>query len=367
MKDPRLTKLAKNILEYSCKLEKGQSIIIEASARTRDLVVELVRQVYKIGAYPFVRLADEQVTREVLKGVTPELSKLMCEFAKPLFEHADAYISILSNRNSFETSDVPMDRKLSHMKYYGQPIHIDIRAAKHNWVLIEYPSPSMAQSAQMPYEAFEDFYFEVCTMDYGKMRKAMQPLKDLMERTDKVRIVAKDTDLTFSIKGQKACICSGESNIPDGEVFTSPIKDSINGQILFNTPSMRGGVLHDNIMFKFKDGKIIEATSSNTKALTQELDTDEGARYIGEFALGVNPRITKPMNDTLFDEKIGGSLHMAVGNCIKETPNGNKSSVHWDIILRGIGFKCEIWFDDVLIRKDGKFLLKELKNLEELK
>jgi len=366
MKDPRIQKLASQLLKHSVKLKKGQSIIIEGSDQAKDLIVEIVRQVYKVGAYPFVRLGSAQVSREILMGMTEELSKRMCKYALPLFQESDAYIGIGASRNAFETSDVPADKKTLHSKHYGKPIHMDIRSVKHKWVIMHWPNASMAQMARMSMEAFTDFYFDVCNMNYEKMHKAMLPLQALMQKTDKVRVVAPDTDLTFSIKGQNAKICSGECNIPDGEIMTSPLKDSVNGKIRFNIPSLCKGIVHNDITVTFKDGKVIDAKSSNTKALLAELDSDEGARFTGEFAFGVNPYINQPMYDTLFDEKMGGSIHIALGNGYDENygdkAKKNFSQIHWDVIQshtpdNGGG---EIYFDDVLIRKDGRFVLKEL-------
>jgi len=265
----------------------------------------------------------------------------------------------------FESADVPVENKNIYQLHYGKPIHIDIRVKKGNWTILRYPNSSMAQLAKTSIEAFEDFYFDVCNLDYQKMHDAMVPLKKLIERTDKVRIVAKDTDLTFSLKGQKAEICAGRHNIPDGEIMTAPLRGSVNGKITFNIPSLHKGVVYENIALTFKDGKVVDATANYTNALNTELDQDEGARYIGEFAFGVNPHISKPMYDTLFDEKMVGSIHFALGNTYEEVSNGNKSQLHWDIIQshakkHGGG---EIWFDDVLIRKDGVFVIKELEAL----
>jgi len=362
MKDPRIEKLAKGLLNHSIKLKKGESCLIAADIGAKHLVIELVRQIYKMGAFPFVRLGDDQISREVMMGMTPELSKKMLKNTMPTLEGCDTYISIRYNHNAFELSDVPGDIKVTHTKNYGKPvsdyIHKNIR-----WVLLNQPTVADAQLAQMSHEAFTDFFYEVCTMDYSKMHKAMIPLKELLEKTDRVRIVDRDTDLTFSIKGQKSHICSGSHNIPDGEVFTSPILKSVNGKIKFNTPSLHKDVMHSDITLEFADGKIINATSSNTKELITEIDSDEGAQFVGEFALGTNPYIKKPMNDTLFDEKIAGSIHLALGKCIEEAPNGNKSQIHWDIVHMG----GEIYFDDILIRKDGKFLTKELLPLNATK
>jgi len=358
MKDPRIEKLARNLLTHSIKLKKGQTVIIETNAHARELVTELVTQVYQIGAYPFVRLGDEQVSRAIMFGITEDQSKRMCKYAMPLFQEAHAWIGIISNQNAFESADVPNDKKKIQTTHYGRPI-TDIRVKNLNWVLLQWPSASLAQLCQTSLEAFEDFYFDVCTMDYGKMHEAMLPLQKLLGKTDRVRIVDTDTDLTFSVKGQSSVICAGSHNIPDGEIFTSPIRESVNGKIKFNIPSLHKGIMHNDIALEFQNGRVINANSSNTKELIAELDSDEGARYIGEFAFGVNPYIKKPMNDTLFDEKIAGSIHFALGKCYDDAPNGNESQVHWDIVHIG----GEIYFDDILVRKDGKFIPKELNVL----
>ena len=220
-------------------------------------------------------------------------------------------------------------------------------------------------------EAFEDFFFNVCTLDYNKMSRAMDPLVDLMQRTDKVHLVGPDTDLTFSIKGIPAVKCDGRCNIPDGEVYTAPVKESMNGVISYNTFSEEQGFTYENIRFEVKDGKIIMATANDTARINALLDTDAGARYFGEFAIGVNPYVLHPMKDTLFDEKICGSFHLTPGMAYEDAFNGNKSAVHWDLVMiqRPEYGGGEIWFDDVLIRKDGLFVIDELKclNPENLK
>jgi aminopeptidase len=220
-------------------------------------------------------------------------------------------------------------------------------------------------------EAFEDFYFDVCNLDYARMAEAMDPLQELMNKTDRVRITGPGTDISFSIKDIGSVKCCGRRNIPDGELYTAPVRDSVNGVISYNTPSINGGVTYENIRFVFKDGKIVEATANHTDRINTVLDADEGARYIGEFSFGFNPYIQHPMKDTLFDEKIDGSLHFTPGQAYKAANNGNVSSVHWDLVLiqRPEYGGGEIWFDDVLIRKDGRFVLPELEvlNPENLK
>jgi len=248
---------------------------------------------------------------------------------------------------------------------------LDYRVDHTKWCVLRYPIPSLAQSAGMSQEAFADFYYKVCTLDYKKMSQAMDALVDLMNRTDKVQLKGPGTDLTFSIKGIGAKKCAGRCNIPDGEVYSAPVKDSMNGYITYNTVSLEEGFTYDNIYFEVKDGKIVKATAHDTERINAHLDTDEGARYFGEFAIGVNPYILEPMKDTLFDEKIAGSFHLTPGMCYEDAPNGNKSAIHWDLVMiqRPEYGGGEIWFDDVLIRKDGLFVVPELEclNPENLK
>lgn len=232
--------------------------------------------------------------------------------------------------------------------------------------MLRWPTPSMAQMAGMSTEVFEDFYFDACTIDYGKMEKAMEPLVQLMKEIDEVRIVGPGvTDISFSIKGMPQVIYAGEHNIPDGEIMTAPIRDSINGIIHFNTPSIFYGSTFKNIYLEFKNGKVIRASCNLNERINEILDQDEGARFIGEFAFGLNPYISKNINDILFDEKIKGSIHLALGNSYKECDNGNRSAIHWDLILIqtsefGGG---TIYFDNKIVRKDGYFVLDDLRGL----
>ena len=292
-----------------------------------------------------------------------EQLKFQREYEMYQMKGMDAYIAVRASDNTSELSDVPSD-KLNLYSKMLRPV-IDERVDHTKWVIMRYPNNSMAQLSNMSLEAFENFYYDVCTLDYAKMSEAMDPLVDLMNRTDKVRIVSPGTDLTFSIKGIPAIKCVGECNIPDGEVYTAPVKNSVNGVISYNTVSLEQGFTYDNIVFRIEDGKIVEAHSNDDVRINALLDTDEGARYFGEFAIGVNPYVLHPMKDTLFDEKICGSIHFTPGASYEDASNGNKSAVHWDLVLiqREDYGGGEIWFDDVLIRKDGIFVLPELKGL----
>ncbi|HML69372.1 MAG TPA: aminopeptidase [Clostridia bacterium] len=362
MFDPRILKLADGLVNFSCAVKPGENVLIQSIGGNEDLTRALIKAVYQAGSVPFLWLEDKSLDREIMLHCTPEQLTRRAKVDASMMEQMQAFIGIRGGANASEFSDVPGDKFNDYMTYYWTPVHGKIRVPKTKWVILRYPSPSMAQLADMSTEAFEDYYFNVCTLDYSKMDKAMDSLKALMERTDKVRLVAPGTDLTFSIKGLPAIKCAGNMNIPDGEVYTAPVKNSVNGTIAYNTPSLEAGFTFTDIKFTFKDGKIIEATANDNARINNQLDIDEGARYVGEFAIGVNPYITFPMKDTLFDEKIAGSIHFTPGSCYDDCNNGNKSSQHWDIVLiqtpeYGGG---EIWFDDVLIRKDGMFVLPEL-------
>jgi aminopeptidase len=281
-------------------------------------------------------------------------------------EKVQCYVGARGSHNVSELSDVPADKQKLWEDILWKKVHGEVRVPKTRWVVLRWPTQSMAQMAEMSTDAFEEYYFNVCTMDYAKMAAAMQPLVKMLTAADQVRLKGPgDTDLTFSTKGIAAIPCDGKVNIPDGEVFTAPVKDSVNGVIQFNCPTMYRGITHNDVRLTFKDGKIVNATSTATQKLNEVFDTDEGARYVGEFAIGFNPYCTKPMKDILFDEKIAGSIHFTPGSCYDEASNGNKSSIHWDLVMMqtpeaGGG---EIWFDGKLVRKDGRFVVDELAGL----
>ena len=365
MKDPRITLLAKNLINYSVNLQKGEKVLIENFGIQTELVTALVQEAYAAGGFPFVSLKDHQVDRALLMGAKEEQYEMMANYEAKVMKEMDAYIGLRAGNNISEQADVPSDKMAIHGRTIGKKVHRDIRVPKTKWVVLRYPTQSMAQLAKMSTEAFEDFYFDVCNLDYGKMSGAMDSLVELMDKTDKVRITGPGTDLSFSIKGIKAIKCAGEMNIPDGEVYTAPVRDSINGVISYNTPSPYQGFTFENVKLTFKEGKIIDAKANDTERITKIFDTDEGARYVGEFAIGVNPFIQTPMQDILFDEKIDGSFHFTPGQCYEEASNGNHSDIHWDLvnIQRPEYGGGEIYFDDVLIRKDGIFVIPELEKL----
>lgn len=362
--DPRIKELADLLTDYSCDIQPGDKVLISYEGEcSKNLARQLIKNVYNKGGLPYAEIRDSQITREILLNCTEEQIKFKddCDLAQ--MKGMQAYIAIRAGNNTAELADVPSD-KLNLYSKLSRPT-LDYRVNETKWVVLRYPNHSMAQLANSSLEAFEDFYFDVCTLDYRRMSEAMTPLVQLMNKTDKVQIKGPDTDLTFSIKGIGAVKCDGLRNIPDGEVYTAPVRESMNGFISYNTPSEEQGFTYENIRFEVKDGKIVDARANDNKKINDLLNVDEGARYFGEFALGVNPYILHPMKDTLFDEKIAGSFHLTPGMCYEDAPNGNKSANHWDLVMiqRPEYGGGEILFDDVLIRKDGIFVLPELEGL----
>jgi aminopeptidase len=366
MIDPRITKLADTLINFSCGVKPGEKILFELIDIPHEFGIECARIAGEAGAHPLILLKSNQINRALMLAGAQEQFDLIADVEKLQMENVQCYVGARGSHNVSELSDVPAEKQKLYESTVWKRVHGDVRVRNTRWVVLRWPHPSMAQLAQMSTPAFEQFYFDVCTMNYAKMGEAMLALKARMERTDQVRLLGpSDTDLTFSIKGISAICCDGHLNIPDGEVFTAPVRDSVNGVIHYNTPNLNRGVTHEDIRFVCKDGQIVEATSTNTDKINEVLDSDAGARYFGEFAIGVNPYINHPMKDALFDEKIAGSIHLTPGRAYDEADNGNRSEVHWDITLiqtheYGGG---EIYFDGELVRKDGVFVVDDLKPL----
>ncbi|MBT3318156.1 MAG: aminopeptidase [Clostridia bacterium] len=358
MIDQRLIKLCKSLVSYSMNVQKGDKVLIENFDCPDELSTQLIKEVYAVGGIPYHISRSISVRRALLQNATKEQIADMTRYDSLRMQDMDAYVAFRGSNNNSELSDVNEDNMTLFQSTYSKQVHLDLRVAKTKWVILRYPNGSMAQLAGKSTEQFEDFYFDVCNLDYAKMGKAMEVLQKRMKSVDNVHIVAKDTDITFSIKDIPSNKCAGDRNVPDGEVYTAPVKTSVNGVITYNTPSFLQGFKFENVRLEFKDGKIIKATANDNDRINKILDTDEGARYIGEFAMGVNPYIQNPMCDTLFDEKIAGSIHLTPGACYEEADNGNQSAVHWDLVQihRPEYGGGEIYFDDELVRKDGVFL-----------
>jgi len=366
MEDPRLTQLAEQLIQYSIQLKPKEKILIEGNGtQSEPLISALIKETYKAGGIPQVRWGNKAILREYLMQATEEQIKLQAASESVIMKEMDAYIGFSALENFSELADVPQEKTALWMAHHFEPVHHQLRCNGTRWVVLRYPTAAMAQASNMSTRGFENFFFDVCNLDYQKMSRAMDPLKELMEKTEQVHLKGPGTDLRFSIKNIPVIKCDGHRNIPDGEVYTAPVRDSVEGTLQYNTPSEYQGITYDNIRFRFEKGKIVEATANDKKAINRLLDSDEGARYIGEFAIGVNPYILHPMKETLFDEKIAGSFHFTPGNCYEVAPNGNHSNIHWDLVCiqRSDYGGGEIWFDGKLIRKNGIFTLPELEGL----
>lgn len=367
MPDTRVNKLAELLINHSTRLKKGEHILIEAFDIPEDAVIAIIKAARKVGGHPHVAIRNNRVMRAMIVDAEDDNLAAWGDIDLYRMKKMDAYLGVRGSQNVSELGDIPGPQMQKQGKLYAKPVHFEQRVNHTKWCVLRWPTPSMAQLAQMSTEAFEDFYFDVCTMNYPKMDAAVQPLSKLMSTTDKVHLKGpNDTDLTFSIKGIPNIPCCGEYNIPDGEIFTAPVRDSVNGVIHYNTPTIYNGVSFTNIRLEFKNGKIVKATADqNSDKLDAIFNTDEGARYVGEFAIGFNPYITHAMKDILFDEKIAGSLHFTPGRAYENAYNGNKSEIHWDLVMiqRPEFGGGTIEFDGQVIRKDGLFVPKELQAL----
>jgi aminopeptidase len=364
MHDARIDALARQLVRYSTALKKGDKVLIDLHDVPDSIGLALIRETRARGATPILRVHHGRLSREMLMGADDTQYSIISKHLLAEMKDMDAYIALRGGHNIAENSDVPPDRMRLAMKHM-RPV-LDHRVKKTKWCVLRWPSASMAQQAGMSTEAFEDFYFKTCLLDYKALLPSMNALKKLMDRTDKVEIKGPGTDLRFSIKGINSIVCGGNYNIPDGEVFTAPVRDSVEGFISYNAPTIYQGIPFDAIRLEFSKGKIIKAEAgAKTKALNRILDSDDGARYIGEFALGFHPMIREPMRDILFDEKIAGSFHFTPGQAYEDADNGNRSQVHWDMvnIQRKDYGGGEIYFDGKLIRKNGVFLAKALAKL----
>ena len=360
----RIKKLAEIIVNHSLKVKENDRVLITYEGiEAMPLVKAITKEVINKKGVVESDYRDSDLECIIKENLTDSIIESKTKKLKFEVENYDCFVRICYRKSDYYDKNMDKDMKVKLLN--SQDPYKEIRVNERRWVLLNYPSVVDAFKAHLTPEEFYNFSLDTMTIDYEKMYRDTLALKELMEKTDKVRIVAPNTDITFSIKGLPAIICAGECNIPDGECFTAPVKDSVNGTITYNVPSPYHGEIFEHVSLTFKDGKIIEARSNNNEKLKEIFETDEGARYVGEFSLGFNPMIKNPMGDILFDEKIAGSLHFTPGCSYDECPNGNKSKIHWDLVLiqREEYGGGEIYFDDVLIRKNGLFVLPELENL----
>lgn len=363
MKDLRVAEMAKVLVDYSTRIKKGDRVLISASGfEASPLVKELYQRCLSRGAeYVEYSFNLPEIDRLFYNTASSKQLEVFPQHKLDFYKTLTAYIGISAGENSMVNANSNQKSMGAYQKL-TRPL-VDQRVRHTKWVVTRFPTHGAAQEARMSLDEYEEYLFAACNIDWSAESKKMEKLKRLMDNTSSVRLKGgDDTDIVFSIKGLKGIKCDGRFNMPDGEVFTAPVRDSVQGFITYNCPTVYQGREFNNIRLEFKNGRIVKAAAGDmTQALNKILDTDEGARFIGEFALGVNPNIRTPMRNILFDEKIFGSIHFTPGQAYDEADNGNRSAVHWDMVrLMQDG---EIWFDDRLIQKNGRFVIKELEEL----
>lgn len=365
MRDERLTRLARQVIEYSVALQKGEHVLIHCTGAEEPLVRELIDCALERGAYPHLDISNPRLRARILGAYDENLAEVEAAWMEERMAHMSASISVSTFENPMEYARIAREKLALYSKLVGSRAGKRERAGEVRWCVLIYPTPMYAYGANMSTEEFENYYFKVCCLDYARLGQEMDKLRELMEKTHEVRIVRPDTDLTFSIDSIGKMSSKGDRNVPDGEVYTAPKLHSVNGHIRFNVPSIRDGVRFEDISLRFKEGRVIEASSNETEKLNRMLDTDAGARYTGEFAFGVNPYLKTPIGTTLFDEKINGSIHIALGNALDLTDNGNRSAIHWDMvaILREEYGGGEVYFDGQCVQRNGLFLPEALQAL----
>jgi len=362
--DPRFDRLAELLVHHSTTLQPGEHVLVEAFDVPREMVLALIRAARAAGAHPHVALRDTRVMRALVDGAPEAALDVWAGNDRHRMTTMQAYIALRGGANASENAGIPQEQMQRWARHYSKPVHFEQRINHTKWCVLRWPSPSMAQLAEMSTGDFEDFYFKACTMDYARMAVVAEPLAARMRAADQVHLKGPgDTDLTFSIRGIAVIPCCGDKNIPDGECFTAPVRDSVNGVIQFNTATLYNGLSFRDIRLTFEDGRIKAATAAQGgEHLAGVFDTDEGARYVGEFSLGFHPHILTPMKDILFDEKIAGSLHFTPGRAYEEADNTNRSEIHWDLVLiqRPEYGGGTVAFDGEVIRRDGLFVPEDL-------
>lgn len=352
--------LADKLLSHSIELKKDENVMLQLIGfNGRGLLRALVESVREQGANPFIKIEDPEINRMLLERGNEEFWKLQATADQlPLMKEMDAFIGIRGAENIYEPSDADKEANRAYSEQFLKPVHFEERVNNTKWCVLRYPSAAFAMNAKMPTERFRKFYFDACLFDYQKLEEAMKPLEEKLRNTDIIELKGDGTDISFSVKDQNWIPCYGKRNIPDGELFSSPILASVNGEITY-APSVYQGKPFEFVKLKVRDGVVVDFDSSNNRALEEILDTDSGARQFGEFSFGLNPVIEKPMYDILFDEKIYGSNHLTLGQDYEIAPNGNKSSIHWDLVCIG----ADVYLDGELIREGRNFVTDDLTSL----
>lgn len=365
MGDQREQRLAQLLVRYSVALKPGEKCLINAVDVPTSMTEALIGAVYQAGAYPLVNVWSERIERAMAVGATKQSLSVWADADVYRMKMMDAFIGIRGIANVRELSSIPEQAELVST-WYNQPVHMKVRVPHTRWVVLRYPTECFAMQAGMSTVEFEDYFYRVCLdVDYPAMQRTMEEAKRYLDTVDQVQIVGKGTDLSFSVKGMPWIPCAGQSNIPDGEIYSCPVKESVNGRITYNCDSTYQGHCFHDVSLTFRNGKIVEAHADDDVLVNKVFDTDDGARYVGEFSLGCNPQVTVPIDNILFDEKIAGSIHFTPGQSYRNCYNGNDSAVHWDLVqIQRKGYaEANIFFDGDLVRENGVFVHPALQGL----
>jgi aminopeptidase len=358
----KIVKLAKTITNYSIAVKKGEKILLRGYGfDSYPLIKEIYRECIKAGAIQVdVRFSVDELARVFFDHANESQLKSLTALDKKIADSYDAMVQIVADKNPYELTGVDT-KKIFTAQKARKPLSDILH--KKRWCLFYYPTVASAGLAKKNVEEWEDFVFDSCLKDWKKEEKKQLKFVALMKKVKHVHIKGKETDLEVKIGGQKWKTCCGKRNLPDGEIFTSPLRDGVNGVIRYNVPTRYRSHDFDWVKLWLENGKVVKEESNNQKALTEILNTDKGSRNYGEFAFGMNNTVTEGTRQILFDEKMGKSLHMALGKCYESAPNGNDSNIHWDLIFNFKWGKAKLWFDGKLVFEKNKWVDKRFSFL----
>ncbi len=354
MRDPRIEKLADVLINHSTRIKPKETVLIASTELGQPLVEVLYQKVLALGAFPLLKLTFSTLQPLYFKNAANEQLDTLLEIEELIYKKADVLINVRAPGNMKELSSVDPDRMTRRMKTM-QPIQEWVISGNLRWTLCNYPTQALAQEAEMSLDEYEDFVFGATNIDWSAQAEFLKNIKDVFDQGEKVHLVGKNTDLKFNLAGRSGIVCDGSHNMPDGEVFYAPVDDSAEGYINYDFPAIYQGREVNNVRLEFKKGQVVKASADKNEALLQKvIETDEGAKRIGEFGIGTNYGITKFTKDILFDEKIGGTIHLALGRAYPEGGGINQSAVHWDMVkdLRSSG---KIYLDGKLVQENGEF------------
>lgn len=367
MGDLRVEKLAEMMVRYSVNIQPGERVGIRGSSVAEPLIVEIYKQVILAGGYPYMMVNLPRTQEIFYKYANQEQLTYIHQPVRTVYETYDALISVMADQNTRALSNVEPEKMVTVSQASRDLSRAFMqRSAKGElkWTLTLFPTNAHAQDADMSLGEYEDFVYSACMPDlndpvgyWRNFSNRQARIIDWLKGKKNIHVIGKETDLTLSVDGRTFINCDCHNNVPDGEIFTGPVENSANGTVYFSYPAIYGGREVVGVRLWFENGKVVKATADkNEDFLQKTLDTDEGARFLGEFAIGTNEGITRFTHEILFDEKIGGSFHMAVGAGYPETGSVNDSAIHWDMIcdLRDGG---EIWADEELLYRNGKFVI----------